>query len=417
MQVFKFGGASVKDAESVKNVARIVKQYGDLAMVVVVSAMGKSTNALENMLETQRSQDASKFETLRSGLQSFHEEIIRDLFTDESECAKLVDVLKSILIDGFDNATLSIDEKYSKAVAAGELMSTNIMAAYFSAFGLKSNLMDARKCIRTSNKKIDADVNWLETEELIKTQTHTNAVNVMQGFIGSDALGKTTTLGREGSDFTAAIAAYCLNSERVTIWKDVPGLLDADPKWFDNTQLIPSISYKEATELAYYGASVIHPKTLKPLQNKRIGLDIKSFVNPVAKGTSIQHNDCDDHLIPSFIFKMDQVLITISPRDFSFIDEANLAELFAVFSQRNVRVNVMQNTALTFSICIDNKGDWKQLLNDFSERYQVKYNDSLELVTVRHYNQETIERITINKNILLEQRTRNTVQLVLEDLG
>jgi aspartate kinase len=417
MQVFKFGGASVKDAESVKNVARIVKQYGDHAMVVVVSAMGKSTNALENMLEAQRNNASSKFDTLQSGLQSFHEEIIRKLFTDEGECSKLLAVIKSILIEGFDNAKLSCDEQYSKAVAVGELMSTHIVAAYFEAVGLKTNLMDARQCIRTSLRTVDADVNWLETEELMKAQFHTTAVNVLQGFIASDAVGKTTTLGREGSDFTAAIAAYCLGSDCVTIWKDVPGLLDADPKWFDNTQLIPSISYKEATELAYYGASVIHPKTLKPLQNKGIALEIKSFLEPEEKGTSIQHNDCDDHLIPSFIFKMNQVLVSISPRDFSFIDEANLAELFLVFNQRNVRVNVMQNTALTFSICIDNKGEWKSLLQDFSEKYQVRYNENLELVTVRHYNQETIERVTVNKNILLEQRTRNTVQLVLEDKG
>ena len=330
---------------------------------------------------------------------------------------KLQSNIEQILATGFNNQGLDEDEKYSLAVASGELMSTTILAAYLNDVGLKTNLMDARKCIRTSTKKVDADVNWLETGELMKEQFHTSAINVLQGFIASDAFGKTTTLGREGSDFSAAIAAYSLGCEGVTIWKDVPGLLDADPKWFDNTQLIPSISYKEATELAYYGASVIHPKTLKPLQNKGISLEIKSFLDPSAAGTSIQKNDCDDHLIPSFIFKMNQVLVTISPRDFSFIDEANLAELFNVFSQRNVRVNVMQNTALTFSICIDNKGNWKKLLQDFSERYKVRYNENLELVTVRHYNQETIDRVMVNKRILLEQRTRNTLQLVLEDLG
>jgi aspartate kinase len=415
MQVFKFGGASVKNAESVINVARIVEQYGSHAMVVVVSAMGKSTNALETMLTTQRHEDVQQFELLRSELLAFHNEIVKGLFAEEDEGLKLMNVIRTIVSEGFNNEGLSVDEQYSKAVAIGELLSTHIVAAYFTKAGIKTNLMDARKCIRTSTKAVDAEVNWLETEDLLKTQCHTSAVNVLQGFIASDAFGKTTTLGREGSDFTAAIAAYSLSCESVTIWKDVPGLLDADPKWFDNTQLIPSISYKEATELAYYGASVIHPKTLKPLQNKGIPLEIKSFLDPTQRGTSIQYNDCNDHLIPSFIFKMNQVLISISPRDFSFIDEANLAELFMVFGQRNIRVNVMQNTALTFSICIDNKGDWKNLLQDFSEKYQVRYNEGLELVTVRHYNQETIDRVTVNKSTLLEQRTRNTLQLVLEE--
>lgn len=417
MQVFKFGGASVKDAESVKNVTKIVTQYGSTPMVLVVSAMGKSTNALEQLLIAQNSKSEKEFEKLKTDLVSFHYKVVLDLFEDRSIQSSLHNDIQNIINKGFDNAVLSEDEKYSKAVSVGELLSSKIVAEHLKSSGLKTVWLDARKCIRTSNRKVDADINWLETEELIKSQIHTSAVNVMQGFIGSDAFGKTTTLGREGSDFTAAIAAYCLNSENVTIWKDVPGLLDADPKWFDETRLIPSISYKEATELAYYGASVIHPKTLKPLQNKSIPLYIRSFKSPEEIGTVIQHSENEDHLIPSFIFKMDQVLITVTPRDFSFIDEANLAELFAVFSQHNIRVNLMQNTALTFSICIDNKGDWKNLLKDFSGKYKVLYNKGLELVTVRHYNQQTIERIMVNKVLLLEQRTRNTLQFILEDIS
>lgn len=417
MQVFKFGGASVKDAESVKNVTNIVAQYGSMPMVLVVSAMGKSTNALEMILIAQQSKSEKEFEKLKNELVAFHCNIVQSLFDDKSVQSSLINDIQNSVNKGFDNATLSEDEKYSKAVAIGELLSTKIVAEHIKTSGLKTVWMDARKCIRTSNRKVDADINWLETEELMKSQIHTSAINVIQGFIGSDAFGKTTTLGREGSDFTAAIAAFCLNSEKVTIWKDVPGLLDADPKWFDDTQLIPSISYKEATELAYYGASVIHPKTLKPLQNKSIPLYIRSFKSPEEVGTVIQHNENGDHLIPSFIFKMDQVLITVTPRDFSFIDEANLAELFAVFSQHNIRVNLMQNTALTFSICIDNKGEWKNLLKDFSGKYKVLYNIGLELVTVRHYNQQTIERIMVNKQLLLEQRTRNTLQFILEDIS
>lgn len=417
MQVFKFGGASVKDAESVKNVTNIVAQFGSMPLILVVSAMGKSTNAIEHLLKAQNSESEKEFELLKNKLIAFHYNIVQGLFDDTAIQSVLYNSIQNIVNKGFDNTGLNNDEKYSKAVAIGELLSTKIIATHLELSGIKTVLMDARKCIRTSNKKIDADINWLETEELIKAQVHTGAVNVLQGFIGSDAFGKTTTLGREGSDFTAAIAAYCLNSKSVTIWKDVPGLLDADPKWFDDTKLIPSISYKEATELAYFGASVIHPKTLKPLQNKSIPLYVRSFKSPSEVGTVIQHNEKEDHLIPSFIFKMDQVLISISPRDFSFIDEANLAELFSVFNQRGIRINLMQNTALTFSICIDNKNNWQVLLEDLSKKYKVLYNQGLELATVRHYNQKTIERIMINKRLLLEQRTRQTLQFILEDLG
>lgn len=417
MQVFKFGGASVKDAESVKNVAEIIKEYGTKPMVVVLSAMGKSTNALENLLELHNSKQSAEFEKKSKAFLAFHSTIYEALFNDEATKSTLKTLGEKLLNDAFNSSNLNTDQKYSKTVAIGELYSSHILYEYLKSLEIKCHLLDARSCIRTANKTVSADVNWTETEELIKTNFHSNAVNVVQGFIASDGFKNTTTLGREGSDFTAAIMAYCLNAESVSIWKDVPGLLDADPKWFDDTRLIPSISYKEATELAYYGASVIHPKTLKPLQNKGIALYVKSFLKPEDSGSTIHSSENNDSLIPSFIFKMDQVLVSITARDFSFIDEANLAELFNIFNQRSIRVNLMQNTALTFSICIDNNNKWEALLDDLSNKYKVLYNKGLELATVRHYNQQTIERIMTNKKLLLEQRTRNTLQFVLEDLG
>jgi aspartate kinase len=261
-------------------------------------------------------------------------------------------------------------------------------------------------------------VNWERTtrnfQERFLPEFEQSDVLVTQGFIGHTSEGFTTTLGREGSDFTAGIVAYCCNAEAVTIWKDVPGMLNADPKWFDNTVKLDQISFKEAIELSYYGASVIHPKTIKPLQNKKIPLYVKSFIHPEAEGTIIQESTATDHLVPSFIFKMNQILFSFTPKDFSFLVEKNLSDIFDRLSKTKAKINIMQNSALDFSILVDaDKVSIQRVLEVFSDTYHVKFNEGLELVTIRHYDQATIDRVTVDKQILLQQKTRETARLVV----
>jgi aspartate kinase len=263
-------------------------------------------------------------------------------------------------------------------------------------------------------------VDWVKTEELIKSRFLPNFtdhdIQVTQGFIGHTPEGFTTTLGREGSDYTAGIFAYCADAESVTIWKDVPGMLNADPKWFDNTIKLESISFKEAIELSYYGASVIHPKTIKPLQNKGIPLYVKSFIDPKAKGTVIQASTAHDHLVPSFIFKMDQILFSFTTKDFSFIVEEHLSDIFNRLAKVNAKINLMQNSALNFSILLDrNKVNPQQIIDLFKDTYEVRYNEELELVTIRHYDAATLARVTEEKEILVEQKTRQTARLVIKN--
>jgi aspartate kinase len=278
--------------------------------------------------------------------------------------------------------------------------------------------MDARTLIQTNNIFREAEVDWEQTEHNFQSkfvpEFDGTDILVTQGFIGANS-SSTTTLGREGSDFTAGIVAYCCNADNVTIWKDVPGMLNADPKWFDHTVKLDQISFREAIELSYYGASVIHPKTVKPLQNKRIPLHVKSFLDPSAEGTVIQESTTSDHLVPSFIFKMNQVLFSISPKDFSFIVEKNLSDIFARLSKANAKINLMQNSALKFSILLDgDKVDSSQILEVFKDSYDVKFNEGLELVTIRHYDQATIDRVTEGKEILLQQKTRETARLIVK---
>jgi aspartate kinase len=295
------------------------------------------------------------------------------------------------------------------------------VAAYLIQCGESAAWTDARLLIRTDNNYRNADINWQRTQELFnsnfKPLYSASRVLVTQGFMGHTAEGFTTTLGREGSDFTAAIVAFCMDAESVTIWKDVPGMLNADPKWFDDTIKLDKISFREAIELSYYGASVIHPKTVKPLQNKQIPLYVNSFLDPKAQGTVIQAEMDHDHLIPSFIFKMNQILISITPKDFSFIIEKNLSDIFERLSELKAKINIMQNSALNFSVLLDaDKTDIQKLLDIFSNDYHVKYNSGLELITIRHYDQATINRVTVNKEVLLEQKTRDTARLVVKDL-
>jgi aspartate kinase len=307
-------------------------------------------------------------------------------------------------------------------VSLGEIISTKIVNAYLIEASVNSKWLDVRDVIQTDNTYREGKVDWDLTQELVNRnllpflENNNNLVLVTQGFIGGTSENFTTTLGREGSDYSAAILAFTTNAESVTIWKDVPGVLNADPKWFDETKKLEQISYQDAIELAYYGATVIHPKTIKPLQNKKIPLYVKSFLNPEEIGTVI--NDVQTPLpIPSFIFKVNQVLISISPKDFSFIAEDNFSDIFNLFSERQVKVNVMQNSAISFSVSVDNdKRKLPELIKTLQKQYRVLYNDNLELITIRYYDQATIDRVTIDKKILLEVKSRYTVQLVVKPL-
>lgn len=422
MRVFKFGGASVKDAAAVRNVSHVLSLYTQDQLIVVISAMGKTTNALEAVVEALCKRNEKDYNELVEQLHQFHLQIAGDLFSEPHytifhELEKTFEQLKNRFHQPVSD---NFDFEYDQIVSLGEVISTKIVEAFLKEQGHATFWADSRQLIRTNHCYREGEVDWSRTEKLISerllTEFKTKRIAVTQGFIGHTSEGFTTTLGREGSDFTAGILAYCSNAQDVTIWKDVPGMLNADPKWFDDTIKLDKISFREAIELAYYGATVIHPKTIKPLQNKGISLHVKSFVNPEAEGTVIQSSGEFDHLVPSFIFKMDQVLMSLTPKDFSFIVEENLGEIFRQLGSENVKINLMQNSALSFSILFDHKKtDPMKLVKLFGENYEVKFNEGLELVTIRHYDEATIKRVTVDKEILLEQRTRQTIRIVMKN--
>ena len=420
MRVFKFGGASVKDPNAVRNVKRVLDLFPEEELVVVISAMGKTTNALESLIAAHIEQTGQK-QAILNDIRSFHHEILSDLFSSSdhaihSETENCLNEIEKIVneepMDHYDFI-------YDQVVSFGEILSTKIVSAFLQDQGVENVWLDARKLVCTDNTYREAKVNWNVTQERINSaisQSEGNKkIHLTQGFIGHTSEGLTTTLGREGSDFTAGIFAYCLDAEDVTIWKDVPGMLNADPKWFEETEKLDEISYREAIELAYYGASVIHPKTIKPLQNKQIPLLVKSFLDPESEGTIIQASNRSDGLITSYIFKRDQILISISPKDFSFIVEHNLRDIFNAFHEHRVKINLMQNSAISFSACAG--GDQVRidaLIDDLSSGFAVKYNSGVELLTIRHYDQETIDRLTEGKEILVIQRSRQTARVVMK---
>lgn len=428
MKVFKFGGASVKDATAVKNVAEILKFFPKENILVVVSAMGKVTNALERLTDAifypaknavEKKEDASK---ILEEIKKYHFDIIAELFPSKDH--PIYNEINNTFVEldwaVDDTPTENYNYEYDKIVSLGEILSTKIVHAYLKEVGLNSQWKDVRDFIQTDNTYREGKVDWELTQSLVDQllipDIKSGSIIVTQGFIGGTSENFTTTLGREGSDYTAAILAYTTNAESVTIWKDVPGVLNADPKWFDETKKLEQISYQDAIELAYYGATVIHPKTIKPLQNKKIPLLVKSFLNPSEKGTII--NEIQSPLtIPCFIFKVNQVLISISPKDFSFIAEENFSNIFNLFAEKQVKVNVMQNSAISFSVSVDaDERKLPDLIKTLQKQYRVLYNDNLELITIRYYDQATIDRVTIDKKVLLEVKSRYTVQLVVKPL-
>ncbi len=420
MNVFKFGGASIKDADAVRNLAKIIKSIKEQT-VIVVSAMGKTTNAMEKVTEYYFKNDL-EIQTALENVESYHYKILNDLFPDKGnpvfrEIDNIFDKLKEKLSQ---EHSFQYNFEYDQIVPLGEILSTKIVDAYLKFAGINSVWMDIRKYLKTDNNFREANIDWELSEKLVKNAfnfKNNNNVYVTQGFIASTTSNLSTTLGREGSDYTAAALAYMLDIKNITIWKDVSGVRNADPKFFDDTVKLDKISYRDAIELAYYGTSVIHPKTIQPLQRKNIKLYIKSFYNPEEPGT-IVGDDTYEKLIPSFIFKMNQVLIQIYPRDFSFISENNLEKIFGCFAKYGLKINLMQNTAINFKVCVNNdQTRINPVVQDLKQDYDVSYESELILITIRYYDDKTIRRTMVNKELLLEQKSKETIQMVVRDLG
>lgn len=421
MKVFKFGGASVKDAAAVRNVAGILERFSDEKLLIIVSAMGKTTNALEQLAKAYFKNETEEMWGHYRKVKEFHDTIIADLLEDR----------KYNIYDEIDNQFVELeslleqkpegnfDFVYDQIVSFGEILSTRIVSSYLKEKGFANRWIDARNFIFTSGPHRAANILWDETEEIITKRLKPiveKQIVITQGFIGKSPNAFTTTLGREGSDYTAAIMAYCLGAESVTIWKDVAGVMNADPKRMPEAIKIDELSYNVAIELAYYGATVIHPKTIQPLKSKNIPLYVKSFVNPDAAGTVVSNTAHDEMELPFYIFKENQTLVKISTRDFSFIVEDNLKNIFSVLAECGISLNLMQNSAISFSICVNNDEEkLEKLKTALSPLFNIEITPGAELATVRNYNNIAMEKALNGKKLLLEQKTERVLQMVIMD--
>ncbi len=415
MLIFKFGGASVKDSEGVKNIKNILSTYKNKRLLVVVSAMGKTTNALEEVVKSFYFKKGNCDQKLQE-IEKFHQSIIDLLFDEQVEISnqlqRIIQKIKSYLKNIEQQ---KYDEIYDEVISNGELLSTLIISYYLNAIGINNKWLDARKYVKTDSNFREAKVNWEATKSSIDLLDENINLFVTQGFIGGTSDGKTTTLGREGSDYTASIFASCLKAESVTIWKDVPGVLSADPRLFSEYQKFNQLSYAEAVEMTYYGATVIHPKTIKPLQNSNIPLFVKPFLSPMEEGTIINGEEFKQKNIPAIIVKKNQTLISISSKDFSFISELNISQIYTIFARLNIKCNVSQNSALSFTVCIDfEEMKFEELIKNLKFSFHVKYNENLTLYTIRHYKLDLLSKLLKGKIVILEQLSRNTAQIVVK---
>ncbi|MBA5793593.1 aspartate kinase [Flavobacterium sp. xlx-214] len=417
MKVFKFGGASIKDPQAIRNVFNVLQTVGYNNSLIIASAMGKTTNALEDVVNAY----FKKPEELKNAIQiikNYHLDITNDLFENKNHLV----FDKINVLFGEMEFFLSINKSpnynfvYDQIVSYGEILSTTILSYFFNDQSIENVWIDARNLIKTDTTYRDGMVDWQATEQNIKNQLQGQKLYITQGFIGSDPNHFSVTLGREGSDYSAAIFAYCLDAESVTIWKDVPGVLNADPRYFEDTVLLNHISYHEAIELAFYGASVIHPKTLQPLQRKEIPLYVKSFVNPTLPGTAVSKGVDLDPATSCFIVKKNQLLVSISSKDFSFIMEHQVSDIFKTFAEQHIKVNVIQNSAISFTVCVEDKfGNFETILNDLSNNFNVTYNEDVSLYTIRHFTDEAAQKVLTNQTVLLKQINRETMQIVTKE--
>ena len=416
MKVFKFGGASIKNANAIKNVAKILNSQDVSNCLLVISAMGKMTNAFEKITDAYFNNDQEKLTESIDFTSNFHFKIINNLFAENHVIHQKITVLFGQLVRFLtQNKSRNYDYLYDQIVSYGELLSTTIVSDYLNEIKIYNNWVDVREIIITDTIFRDATVNWQETEKRIKTNIDFSKLTIVQGFIGGDLNGNTTTLGREGSDFTAGIFAYCTDAESLTIWKDVLGVLNADPREFKEVQLLEHISYEETIEMAFYGASVIHPKTIKPIQNKKIPLIVRSFKNLNSPGTKVSEGVTLEPTIPCFIVKKNQVLVSISSLDFSFIVEENISDIFKLFHKYQLKVNLIQNSAISFSVCVDNNLNHFDLFyNEIKNMYKVSFIKNVDLFTVRHFTENSLEGIYKLGTSLVSQINKNTAQIIIQ---
>lgn len=410
-KVFKFGGASIKDVKSIRNIGEILQNYFSEDLVIVFSAMGKITNMLEDVVETYIAKEDAIMPLKK--VKDFHYSILDELFEKSHQIYDEVNNLFveiEWVLEEEPNPEYAYD--YDQIVSIGEFLSTKIMSAYLQQIGFDNNWVDARDLIRTDNTYRDAKVDW-EVSSIFIQKRIKHKHTITQGFIGCTSENFTTTLGREGSDFTAAILAFCFNAEEVVIWKDVPGLMNADPNYFSSAQLLETISFDEAIELAFYGAKVIHPKTIQPLKKQQIPLKIKSFLNPKSKGSLIAEGLSTSPEVPLYIAKENQILISISDTNLAFIVEKHMSQIFAAFANNRVSINLMQNSAVSFSICVDNdRYKIPQLIKDLRENFKVLSNENVKLFTLRNYTEKIAQDFLQDKDVILEQKSRSTLQVV-----
>jgi len=415
VKVFKFGGASIKDAKSVLNIVKILKSEGYKDTFLVISAMGKMTNAFESIVASYQNNSADLNEKL-SFVKNYHTSILRELFEPTHPIFNEIDSL-FLAIDQFfiHNTNRNYNFIYDQIVVYGELISTKIVSDYLNDKGIENIWLDARNLIKTDANYRNAMVNWKETCVNITKAVATDTLYITQGFIAGTEGNYSTSLGREGSDYSAAIAGFCLNATSITIWKDVPGVLNADPRYFKQTELLDQISYREALELAFYGASVIHPKTIKPLENKSIPLYVRSFSDLDKRGTSINNNTSTEKLTTCYTYKDNQILLSLATKDFSFMIEHNISHIFKLFTEYQIIVNLIQNSAISFSVCIEDPySEFEKLKKELSQHYELKFHTNVGLISIRHFTKKDIKKILSSKEVLLRQQSDETVQFVVK---
>ncbi|MDR2685131.1 MAG: aspartate kinase [Prevotellaceae bacterium] len=415
MKVYKFGGASVKSAQGIKNIKDIISKETD-SIVIVVSAMGKTTNMLESVAGSYFNRKPDLMQNLQT-VKNYHQSIVDELYSDKNainlRLSGLFGKLEEILVQ---KPSLSYDFEYDRIVSFGEILSTAIISCYLNSHGCNNIFVDIRTCLKSDDNYREGNVDFALSQQLVQEIMNFSDTRfyITQGFIAGTITNQTTTLGREGSDYTAALLASMLDAESVTIWKDVPGVMNADPKLYSGVKIIPRLSYKEAIELSYCGASIIHPKTVKPLKNKTIPLYVRSFAEPEKTGSVINEFTEKVDMPPIYINKANQVLLTLTPRDFSFIAEEKLSSIFSLLASYKVKVSLIQTSAISFSLCIDhNQATFNKMISDFQDDYEVLYNTDVELITIRHYTKEAVDKLINEKTIFVEQRSRLTVRFVV----
>ncbi|TYC13541.1 aspartate kinase [Bizionia gelidisalsuginis] len=414
MRVFKFGGASIQDANGVKNVVHVLNTVGYSRTLLVVSAMGKMTNAIERVIHQYFNNPKGLINEIDT-VKIYHLTIVEALFENKNHSVytSVLLLFEELTLFFKTNKSPDYNFVYDQVIGYGELLSTTIVSAYLNEQSIKNTWLDVRTCIKTDSFYRRANVNWEQTQKNISEVVEASTLYITQGFIASNPNNFTTTLGREGSDYSAAIFGYCLNATDVTIWKDVPGVLNADPRHFKNTVLLNTISYTEAIELAFYGASVIHPKTLQPLQRKEIPLHVKSFINPENPGTIVRKSDGIQPNTPCFILKQNQILLSLSTLDFSYVVEENISDIFNLLALHKMKVDVIQNSAISFSVCFDDAyNNLEKLLLHLKAKFKVTCKENVSLYTIRHYDDGAIKALENGKDVLLKQMFQQTVQIV-----